>query len=426
MAMTAVQRLTLAVLAALMSTPAAAQSTVAGEPTPRDSGWSIRWDDRPEIDWAGSLHVEIHARTLIDGRSSGAVIASGRGDTFDVGRRRVGLTGEIGRHVEFEVEREIEALNPWRDAWVNLRPVRAAQLQVGQFKLPFGLEETTGSRSLDFMYRSLVSTRLAPGRDPGLMLHGRVVGRALGYEVGLFAHDGDNARTRRGARVFGGRTAAGRVTVEPFPRAKADWSDLQFGLAYTQSALPVGFPGIRGRTVLGVSFFDSDVWVAGRRRRTGLQIRWRPGPFSVASEIIRLSDERRGQSLQGTDLAPFLARGWYVSGTWVVAGASRAANVSQPRRPLFHGGFGSIQLGARLEQLTLGSGPGGAAPTMNPRAVSIIGNRERATTLGVTWHPNQWVTIEGNLIREAIGGRPGSPYPQMEFWSRLVRVQVGI
>ena len=330
------------------------------------------------------------------------------------------------RVVDFQIEGEIERANPWRDAYVNYHGLRAAQIQAGLFKLPFGLEETTGGEKLDFIYRSLVSTRLAPGRDGGLMLHGRLVKRTLGYEVGVFAHDGDNARPNGGTRVFGGRTIAGRVTVEPFRRSKSAISDLQVGMAFTESPLPQGFPAIRGRSVLGVSFFDPDHWVEGRRQRSGVQARWRPGPFSFASEYIRVSDDRRGQSLEGADLAPLLARGWYVSGAWVVAGARRVTSAAVPRRPLFHGGFGSIQVAMRLERLSFGSDPGTDPPSSSPRAESVLGNGETATTFGATWHPNRWITVEGNLIREQIGEPSRDSLPHLRFWSRLVRFQLAI
>ena len=343
-----------------------------------------------------------------------------------MGRRRIGVDGEIARAVDFQIEREIERANPWRDVYANYRPMRGAQIQAGQFKIPFGLEETTGGGNLDFIYRSIVSTRLAPGRDDGVMLHGRVGRRRLGYEIGIFAHDGENARSKGGTRVFGGRTLAGRVTVEPFRRSKSTMSDLQVAVAFTRSPLPEGFPAVRGKSVLGVSFFDSDVWVEGNRRRDGVHVRWRPGPFSVASEYMRVSDDRRGQSQSGTDLPPFLARGWYVSGTWVVAGAAGAASADQPARPLFQGGFGSIQVAMRLEHLSLGSVPGTDLPSTSPRADVVLGNRETAMTTGATWHPNRWITVEGNLIREAIGAAAVVAVPHLRVWSRLIRFQLAI
>jgi phosphate-selective porin len=271
-----------------------------------------------------------------------------------------------------------------------------------------------------------VSARLAPGRDRGVLLHGRVARRTLGYEIGMFAHDGDNARPKGGTRVFGGRTLAGRVTLEPFRHSKSTMSDVQVAVAFTRSSLPEGFPAVRGRSVLGVSFFDSDVWVEGNRRRDGMHVRWRPGPFSVASEYIRVSDDRRSQSQAGTDLPPFLARGWYVSGSWVVAGATGAASADHPRRPLFQGGFGSIQVAMRLEHLSLGSAPGTDSPSTSPRADVVLGNRETALTMGATWHPNRWITVEGNLIREEIGAASVAAVPHLRVWSRLIRCQLAI
>ena len=416
----------IAAIAMLVAMPATAQEAPADAAASRDGGWNVRWDDHPEIEWSGRLRVEFRARLQGDSRVSRAAVERGDGDGFDVGRRRVGVDGEIGRAVDFQIEGEIEKTNPWRDVYANYRPMRGAQIQAGQFKIPFGLEETTSGGNLDFIYRSIVSTRLAPGRDDGAMLHGRVARRTLGYEIGIFAHDGDNARPKGGTRVFGGRTLAGRVTAEPFRRSKSTMSDLQVAVAFTRSTLPEGFPAVRGRSVLGVSFFDSDVWVEGNRRRDGVQVRWRPGPFSFASEYMRVSDDRRGQSQSGTDLPPFLARGWYVSGTWVVAGAARATSVDRPVRPLFQGGFGSMQVAMRLEHLSLGSVPGTDLPSTSPRADVVLGNRETAMTIGATWHLNRWITMEGNLIREQIGGATVGSMPHLRVWSRLIRFQLAI
>ena len=414
-----------AMLLLLIAMPAAAQKAEDSS-IPANAGWVARWNTHPEITWPGKLRVEFRARIQRDGSVSDAPVADGKAGDTDQEKRRIGVAGEIGGVLEFQLERELTSTDPWRDAFVNYRGMRRLQIQAGQFKLPFGLEETTSRTALDFISRSLVSDRLAPGRDLGLMLHGRLARKSVGYEAGLFGHDGDNARPNGGRRVFGGRTFAGRLTVEPFRRSKSVLSDMELGVAATRSSLPQGFPGIRGKSVLGVSFFPSDLWVKGSRLRTGLQARWRPGPFSVASELIRLSDDRRGQSQENTDLSPFLAHGWYVSGTWVVAGASRASKVAEPSRPLFHGGFGSIQLAMRLERLALGSASGLELPSTSPRAESVLGNRDTATTLGLTWHPNRWVTIEGNVVREAIGEAAHGPLPQMRVWSRLVRFQFAL
>jgi len=67
---------------------------------------------------------------------------------------------------------------------------------------------------LDFVYRST-----HPGRDRGVMEHGRVLDQIFGYEIGLFLHDGDNARPRSSTRVVGDRTTAARVTNQGGPGA---------------------------------------------------------------------------------------------------------------------------------------------------------------------------------------------------------------
>ena len=80
----------------------------------------------------------------------------------------VGIDGTFLRVFEYQVEREFSGPDDaWRDVFVNIRPARAFQLQAGAFKIPFSREQLTGTSSLDFVYRSLAATYLAPGRDRG-------------------------------------------------------------------------------------------------------------------------------------------------------------------------------------------------------------------------------------------------------------------
>jgi hypothetical protein len=110
----------------------------------------------------------------------------------------------------------------------------------------------------------------------------------------------------------------------------------------------------------------------------------------------------------------------------VLAGANRVTRAAQPPRPLFHGGFGSILIAARREYLGLGKDPAIEWASTSPRAEVVLGNNESATTLGATWHLNQWVAIEGNVIREDIGKAGVAMMPHLQIWSRLLRVQLAI
>ena len=56
----------------------------------------------------------------------------------------------------------------WKDVNVNLTYMKNAQVQVGKFKVPFGLDQLTGVTHNDFVYRSLGANYLAPARDIGV------------------------------------------------------------------------------------------------------------------------------------------------------------------------------------------------------------------------------------------------------------------
>jgi phosphate-selective porin OprO/OprP len=301
-------------------------------------------------------------------------------------------------------------------------------VRAGKFKIPFSLDENTSATNLDFVYRSRIASRLASGRDRGVAAHGTV--GVVQYHAGVFQNDGDNARPSQSTRVFGGRTSVARLILDPFRGSKSPLSDFHVGFAISRTTVPQGFPAVRARTVFGESFFDSDVWVKGRRQRTGLEARWRPGPFSLQTEYIRLTDERRGQAVDDGDLSPLLADGWYISGTFAVTGERKSDGLDNPRRPFqpfFKGnGIGAVEVAARLERMRFGSKVTGEL-SKSPRAESVLGNSDVALTLGVNWYVNRWVKIQANLIRERIQDPSSGPLPgQPSFWSRVFRLQLAL
>ena len=175
--------------------------------------WKFRWNDYPSLLLWNGTHVDFHLRMQGDLRSSDAPLDEGSPD--DAARRRIGIAGDIAHHVRFEIERELSGDDPWRDVYVDYRQFAIVRLQAGRFKLPFSLDENTSATKLDFVNRSMAADALAPGRDRGVMVHGRPFGRTFKYELGVFEHDGANARTDNPHRVNGERTLAGRVTLTP-------------------------------------------------------------------------------------------------------------------------------------------------------------------------------------------------------------------
>jgi phosphate-selective porin OprO/OprP len=363
-------------------------------------------------------------------RSPDAALTGNDTSRFDIARRRIGVEGEIGDVADFQIEREFADRRLWRDVYVNYRGLDRVELQAGQFKLPFGLDENTSSTNLDFVYRSRAA-RLSPGRDPGLMAHGRV--GVVRYEAGAFTQDGDNGRAGGVPRSPGGWTTAGRLLVQPLRSSTSVFEDLQAGVAYTSSDVQSGVGDLRGPNALRESFFRPEFAVQGMRRRVGFEMRWRPGPFSVQSELVRMTSERRGQSIDDLDLPSLAASAWYMHGTWVVTGEKKTGGADEPRRPLFEGGFGSLEFAARIEAVRFSSA-GAGPPSTGPRAETILPHRDGAVTLGVNWSPNRWMRVQANLVRDTISIPTGeAPLsgplvdgPSSSFWSRVVRFRFAL
>ena len=152
---------------------------------------------------------------------------------------------------------------------------------------------------------------------------------------------------------------------------------------------------------------------------------WRTGPYSLKAEFIRMTQQRLGQSVTDTDLPNATAEGWYVSGTWAITGEAKSRGLDRPEHPLPGGGFGALELAARIEALTYGSGGAAGEGSTSPRADVVLRNRDTVATFGVNWYVNRWVKIQGNIIRESIEDPARGPVPSRPaFWSSVIHFQV--
>jgi phosphate-selective porin OprO/OprP len=393
---------------------------------------SLRFGDAVRVDLTGKFQEDFHSS--YDG-SKAAGLA-----TWELHRNRVGIKGKVLKNIEYEVEYELtekeltdhDALlgytpnSQWKDVNVNLTYVKTAEIQVGKFKIPFGLDELTSVTHNDFVYRSLGANYLAPGRDVGTMVHGELKKRWLTYAAGGFVHDGDNARSKK---IEGGdETAAGRITLRPFQAMGAPTPGvIEVGGAFAISRLTDDSfrpNGLRGRTIMTQDTFYEPVYVKGQRHRVEFDADWTAGPASLRAEYTRETDSRAGQGIGDQDLPDAIASSWYVSGTWVVTGEDKRRPV-RTREALFDGGIGAVELAARVERITFGGAVGEDAPFRNPRAETILSESEHALTLGVNWTLNRFAKIQFNAIREQVDDPERNPVPNgAAFWSRAVRLQL--
>src|SRR6266542_619064 len=339
----------------LVSSPALAQNA---PDTPKREG--IAWRDQPSVS-AGPFRLDVHAKVQADMRRADQDLDD-VGGMYQTALKRIGVAGKLTDRIEFDVERELRKQNPWRNVFVNVAISNLLEVRAGKFKMPFGYEELTGIVNLDFAYRTLLSQIISPARDVGVMAHGRFLRRVFNYQAGVFRHDGENARSKEPMFLLPGeeppkseRSVAARLVVEPLRHAPGprDLRRLSLGVAMTSSDVPEGLNSLRGRSLFGTEFAER-MYVMGTRRRLGTEAVWLPGPFSVKTEYARSNEERKRQGIFDDDISDYVTTAWYLSGTWAVTGERKEGNI-EPRRPMFQGGFGALELGVRFERTRFAS-----------------------------------------------------------------------
>jgi phosphate-selective porin len=157
----------------------------------------------------------------------------------------------------------------------------------------------------------------------------------------------------------------------------------------------------------------------GERTRFGGDVVWLLGPASLKFEYAEQQNERVGIGAGGIDLDDLVARGWYVSGTWIVTGEEKPLNGPvEPRRPFspFAGqiGLGALELALRYATLEFTSdGPldffDGNVTNGITGGGRTAENGVDALTAGVNWYLNSRVLAMVNWTRYWYDNRLGTP-----------------
>ena len=322
-------------------------------------------------------------------------------DAWELHRNRFGIHGHLFKQIEYEVEREftekeltekdiLAGVTPkslWKDVNVNLTYVKNAQVQVGKFKVPFGLDQLTGVTHNDFVYRSLGANYLAPARDIGVMVHGRffkrgleLLGRRLPARWRQRAVEEDRGRRRDVRRPRHRNAVPQDCTSSPL-------AVIEVGSSFAISALSDDSfrpNGLRGRTVMT----PGHVLRAGVRERAppplgsgrGLDGRARR---RRATEYTWVSDDRNGQGIGDEDLPDARARSWYVSGTWVADRRGQEAAAQAGRADFLQGGIGAVEVVARVRAAVVRQRrTGDRPPFRNPRAETILPTGDHVADAG--------------------------------------------
>jgi hypothetical protein len=328
-----------------------------------------------------------------------------RSDALDVRRLRAGLeltlgvvSGEVGvdggdlandllgddTHPAFTPRQHL------KNAYLEVALGKRHFLRAGHTKLPVSREFLTSVAKTDFVERSMAVTALAPNRDWGVLLGGKLpLAQGASYLVGVFAGDGWAEASRAET------TGAGRFVLEPF-------KDLQIGVSGslgTVQAAPEGpaaeGKGLRGRTASGFSFFRR-MFVDGTRRRAGGDVQYEKGAITLRAELLHARDERRGQGSRFEDLPTISGFGGYATAIWRVHGPRGKKDKAHGRAPL--------DLAVRVESMSFDDdGPGLDFEGIGNRTSNVRPQSSRALSAGVSYMPRSWVRLMGDLFLERYG-----------------------
>ena len=300
------------------------------------------------------------------------------------------------------------------DAYANYRYEPWAQLRVGKFKTPVGLEQLQSDVNLSFNERSLV-TDLVPNRDVGVQLWGDINGGVLSYAVGIFNGVGDYRNTSN-ANVDNNGDFAGRLFSQPFKNSDIEaLQNLGFGVAGSSgniSKTAAGLPSTTGGTLPGYSTDGQQQFFAynpatGVVVADGLHWRLSPqgyyyyGPLNLLGEYA-ISDQGVRKGAATADLRN---TAWEISGGWILTGENAAFNGITPLHPFdpHKGQWGALQVVARYAELNIDKD---AFPIFANPATSASG--AQAWSAGLNWYLNKNIRVNASYSHTTFTGGGGA------------------
>src|ERR1700736_347718 len=253
---------------------------------------------------------------------------------FRLRRGRLNLTGDFAEKFDFKVEGDLENTDgtsanrtdfSGTDIFVNWHQFPEANIKVGQWKAPFGLEQITPDPKLFTIERSLPTGALTPERQIGLQVWGKPLTNLwpqekdlLTYYAGIFNGNGRNTITNdKNNFMYGGR-------LELLP-----W---QGKLLNQDASLKLGGDILNSRDDAGTNIsqalnlkVNADGSLtpfvlpsADERTAWSVDACLNLGPFDLIAEYF--SEDVDGRTVAGVApaFADFNPTGWYVQGSYFV------------------------------------------------------------------------------------------------------------
>ncbi len=293
----------------------------ADEPKPPDAtsvdaskgGYTIKSGDN-----SVTFSYFVQLRALYDDREQWDADLAGSGDgvedggvaSFDIPRARFTLRGTMWKPwlkyaLSYELSRTSgENSSKVKDAYLEFAAKPMATFRIGQYKVPFGLQEITGDQYQQFVERSITNT-FDPSRDMGIALLGITGSKRFGYQVGLFNGSGESNRQDDESLMYAARIwfdPLGEYVLREGALENPEKNILHVGVAMR------GGEVMRGLSSVGV-FEDPNDQTA-----YAFELAWKLKRFFATGEYF-LQTTEFANPVAGPDVD---ADGFHVQGGWMV------------------------------------------------------------------------------------------------------------
>jgi phosphate-selective porin OprO/OprP len=232
----------------------------------------------------GDFSIRFGADLQIDNRTFFGKSPVSLMDQILARRVRPTVSGTVFKYVDYYVRPDFGLGQVVLfEAYLQLNYFSRANLRVGKFKPPVGLERLQSDDNSTFVERGL-PTLLVPSRDIGYQLSGDLIKRRVAYQVGAFNGVSDNSLGD--LSVSDHRDYAGRIFLTPFqPEHNIFLNGLGIGIGATSGNVD-GIPLPAYKTFGQNTFFTfaPGVEYAGHRTRLAPQAYYYVGPFGLLAE----------------------------------------------------------------------------------------------------------------------------------------------
>jgi phosphate-selective porin len=255
-------------------------------------------------------------------------------DRVRLRRAKIRMTGEFAENFDFKIEGNFEYSDgisgnrtdfSGTDIFVNWHQFPEAQIKVGQWKAPFGLETLTPDEKILTIERSLPTGAITPERQIGVQLWGKPFTNLwpeqkelLTYYIGVFNGNGRNIAINDNDHFM----TVARLELQAF-------NGKLFG---QDSSLKLGADVLNSRDATGTNISQTlnlqvnpdgslkPFMLPEPAERTAWSVdAWfNLGPFDLIGEYLSEDVDARTPPGRAPEFADFSPNGWYVQGSYFI------------------------------------------------------------------------------------------------------------